>query len=494
MRLVAFPAAPLRRADGAFAGFLMPRVAQAEPIHELYAPGARKRAFPDADYRFLVRAALNAARATAAAHQAGCVIGDVNHSGFLIGQDALVSLIDADSFQFDDGATLHLCRVGVPEYLPPELQGASLASTPRSPDHDAFGLAVLLFQLLHLGRHPFAGVPRDGADVDVAAAIAAGDFAFHRAGRGRLAPPPGAPRLHEIPPVVAALFERAFDPACAGRRPAAQAWAAALAEMEAALVACPARPRHHHAAGAAGCPWCRLETGRRARIFPAPGEPGAAPKAPPRSALLARCEAVVLPDVFAYAPPPPLPSSAPPPPSRRQVWGERIEAGVFAVMMACGAALTWLAPQSFWMCLPVWWYGVGPVGDLLSPRRAARRALARLDRRLEIEIGLAQDRADLDRAWLLRADILTRLSRGGRASLSRAAQDLPKLEAMAAALREDAEARTAAVEALLARRVQLVAQATALGATPADPPSVPPRPIRTTTRERAARAEGLAAA
>jgi len=478
MRLVAFPQAALRREGGAFAGFAMPRVPDAEPIHELYAPGARKRAFPEADHRFLVRAALNAARAVAAAHRAGCVIGDVNHSGFLIGRDALVSLIDADSFQFRGGGALHLCRVGVPEYTPPELQGLSLGDRPRSADHDAFGLAVLLFQLLHLGRHPFAGVSRDGADIAVADAIAAGDFAYARGRRTRLKPPPGAPRLDETDPATAALFEAAFAPDAAGRRPSAEVWAGALAGHEAALVQCGANPRHHHAAPA--CPWCRLEKRGRTKLFPAPGEAGAAPKAPPKAELAARLAAIALPDSFAYAPPEPLPSSVPPPPTLRQVWAGRVEALAFAVMMGCGVALTWLAPQSFWMCLPVWWYGVGPVGDALSPRRAARRALAKVDRRLEIEIGLLQDRAGLDAAWLLRADIETRLKRGKRADLARAAQDLDRLEPMVAALAAQRTARAPEIEALLARRAQLAARVVDAAA----PPAVAPRGLRAGTRAR----------
>jgi DNA-binding helix-hairpin-helix protein with protein kinase domain len=494
MRLVSFPGAELRRHDGAFAGFLMPKVEDAEPIHELYAPGARKRVFPEADYRFLVRAALNAARAVAAAHRAGCVIGDVNHSGFLIGRDALVSLIDADSFQFHDGKTLHLCRVGVPEYTPPELQGRPLAGLERAADHDAFGLAVLLFQLLFLGRHPFAGVAREkDADIPVEDAIAAHDFAYDRRRRTRLKPPPSAPRLDEIHPESAALFERAFAPDAAGARPTAEDWAAALDRFEAALTQCTASPRHHHAAGGAGCPWCRLERKRKTKLFPAPGEPGAAPVVPETAQLAARLEAIALPEIFEYAPPPPHPGSEPPPTTARQALAGKAEALVFGTMMAFGVALVWVAPQSFWMCIPVWWYGLGPVGDALSPSRAARRALAKLDRRIEIEMGLHQDRADLDAAWLLRADIAGRLARGGRATLARAAEDLPRLEAMATALADARTQRNPAVEALLARRAQLVRQIEQAGETPAPPPGVAPRRLRPSTRERLARAKRIAA-
>ncbi|MGF1660352.1 MAG: hypothetical protein ACFCUS_13070 [Rubrimonas sp.] len=494
--LVAFPQAALRDAQGRFAGFLMPRIREAEPLHELYAPGARKRAFPDADYRFLVRAALNAARAVAAAHRAGCVIGDVNHSGFLIGQDALVSLIDADSFQFDDGATLHLCRVGVPDYTPPEMIGAPLAETPRTQDHDAFGLAVVLFQLLFLGRHPFAGVSR-GADLGVAEAIAQGAFAYARRGAGPLRPPPGALRLDEAGPILAGLFERAFGPGSAGRRPSATDWVGALAETEAALQPCPASPRHHFAPGVAACPLCRIERHSGAALFPAPGEAGALPPPIDVAEVLSRLRGVEIPEVFAYEPPEPLPSSAPKPLTLRQIWFNRIGLVGLAFMMVCAVGLVMVSPQSFLMAAPICIYGIGPVGDALAPRRAARRALAKLDRRLSDVLAMTQARVDLDAAWLLKADIaaraarlselrVTRMSPKQRVEAGRLLADLERLEAMARKIAEARAARHAEIDALLARRALLAGDMARFGDSPPDRPAPPPRRLRPATRARAA--------
>ena len=124
--LIAFPIAIARDRAGRFKGFVMNLVRDHQPLFELYAPGARKQNFPKADYRFLVRVAANTARAIAAVHEVGCVIGDINHSGILVSNAATAALIDADSFQVLDGSNRYLCRVGVPEYTPPELQNMSL--------------------------------------------------------------------------------------------------------------------------------------------------------------------------------------------------------------------------------------------------------------------------------------------------------------------------------------------------------------------------------
>lgn len=275
--LVAFPAAVAETADGRFLGFAMRRVAGCEPLFELYAPGPRKRSFPQADYRFLVRAAANIARAVARVHASGAVIGDINHSGILVGRRAIATLIDADSFQF--GA--HRCRVGTPEYTPPELQGTPLAGIVRTPAHDGFGLAVLLFQLLMMGRHPYVGRWRGADDMPVERAIAEHRFAYSGRANHGLAPPPAMGRLTDLPAEVAELFEEAFghDPR---RRPAPAAWIAALGRMEAALVRCAAVPRHWHSPASA-CPWCRIEAGTGVPLFPPADWGGDGSGGPPQS-------------------------------------------------------------------------------------------------------------------------------------------------------------------------------------------------------------------
>src|ERR1700743_3014503 len=64
-RLTAWPIELLSLPTGAPVGLLMPRVAGYRDIHQLYSPKSRRAAFPSADWRFLVRAAANVARAFA---------------------------------------------------------------------------------------------------------------------------------------------------------------------------------------------------------------------------------------------------------------------------------------------------------------------------------------------------------------------------------------------------------------------------------------------
>jgi DNA-binding helix-hairpin-helix protein with protein kinase domain len=155
---VAFPIDLLLDHHDEFIGFIMRRVSGHHAIHNLYSPTSRRMAFRNTNnFRFLLRTALNIARSLANVHHAGCVVGDINHSGILIAGDATATWIDSDSFQVRAGRWLFPCTVGTPEFTPPELQGKQLDRLTRTANHDAFGLAVIIFNLLFMGRHPFSG-------------------------------------------------------------------------------------------------------------------------------------------------------------------------------------------------------------------------------------------------------------------------------------------------------------------------------------------------
>lgn len=266
--LVAYPGEVATDASGKFLGFLMRLVSGYRPLHELYSPKSRQRHFPKADYRFVVRAALNVARAIGKVHQTGCVIGDLNHSGVLVSQDATVALIDADSFQFSLNGKTYPCLVGVEDFTPPELHGINLGTVTRTPHHDNFGLAVAIFHLLFMGRHPYAGVYK-GADLSMGESIAQNRFAFSvvRRSETQTTPPPGALPLDLFPAPVSSAFERAFG-LNASSRPSAAEWVDALTKLEGSLSRCGKVKSHYYPSNAKGCVWCSLAARSGFDMFP----------------------------------------------------------------------------------------------------------------------------------------------------------------------------------------------------------------------------------
>ena len=258
------------RPGGPVVGFVMPKIADAEPIHKVYGPTHRKETFPHADWRFLVRAAKNLAAAFYVIHQYGYVIGDVNEGNILVNERACVRLIDCDSFQVRSKEQTWCCEVGVAQFTPPEIQKSGNFRHERTANHDNFGLAVLIFQLLFLGRHPYAGVYSGKEDMPIEKAIAGFRFAYGRHAPAKaIAPPPNSVGLAIVPGELADLFERAFaerGTSPAGR-PSAGDWWDLLDPLENKLRRCSTDAVHHYYAGLSSCPWCRLEEASGVLLF-----------------------------------------------------------------------------------------------------------------------------------------------------------------------------------------------------------------------------------
>lgn len=275
---VAYPIDLLKSQSGEFLGFTMKKVAGFKSVHDLYGPASRKTEFPTADSKFLLRAATNLAGAVASIHANGCVIGDINHSGILVSSQALVTLIDSDSFQYRSSTATYRCLVGVAEYTPPELQSAQFDKIDRNPNHDNFGLAVLLFQLLFLGRHPFAGRYLGKGDMDIKTAIRDGRFAYsERRSETMMEPPPHVPALTDYGAEIGKSFEAAFLPTSRqlSFRPTAADWVTRLKAVETNLATCSVDRTHSYIRSLSGCPWCKLERAMGRSLFPAQYSPSA---------------------------------------------------------------------------------------------------------------------------------------------------------------------------------------------------------------------------
>jgi len=250
-------------------GYWMPFIRHTVPMLEVFNPRRRVEVLPQFDRRYLLRTARNLAAALSALHRSGYVAGDLNESNVLVTPTALVTLIDTDSFQVHEersGVTvIHPCPVGKPEYTPPELQRKDLAEVVRQPDHDAFGLAVLIFQLLMEGSHPFrAQWLAAGDPPPLEVRIANGAFPYVDAPAYPVLPPKNALGIETLHPWLVELFRRGFveghrDPRY---RPGPDLWVRALNEAERAQVLCSAG--HYYSSHLKTCPYCALAEKRTA--------------------------------------------------------------------------------------------------------------------------------------------------------------------------------------------------------------------------------------
>jgi DNA-binding helix-hairpin-helix protein with protein kinase domain/tetratricopeptide (TPR) repeat protein len=264
--LSAWPVDVLREAPGgSVAGFVMKRISQAEEVHALHSPKSRLQKFPEASWAFLIYVAANVARAVAAIHEHGLVIGDLNPKNILVTRKATVYLLDVDSFQVSaDGKTFR-CDGGFPEYTPPELQGVAFREVDRRQEHDCFGLAVVIFQLLFMGRHPFSGRFLGAGEMPLERAIRESRFAYGAdAVMGKMRQPPGTLALDAIPSTLVDLFRRAF---LTTDRPQPREWIEPLNALAKSLNKCVLHSGHYYYRELSDCPWCGIENHARVRLF-----------------------------------------------------------------------------------------------------------------------------------------------------------------------------------------------------------------------------------
>lgn len=180
------------------------------------------------EYAYRTKIGIRIAEAFRWLHAIHVRIGDVNPSNILVSDEGSVMLIDCDSFQIPGppGHQPYPCVVGSPEYTAPEIE--DFRRQFRSQDSDNFALAVLLYQLLGNGSHPYQGIDASAHDAvsNIRERIKGHRFA-HQPRDNRWRPTPGQLRSWRVmPEPVRKAFQQAFSPGASHiGRPTADAWA-----------------------------------------------------------------------------------------------------------------------------------------------------------------------------------------------------------------------------------------------------------------------------
>ena len=254
-------------------GFTMNKIKYCNTFHQLTDSIDRIEKFADNNFKYILYVAYNLACAVNALHQKGIIIGDINESNFLIGNrtvaqkegvfdfkdNGIVYAIDCDSFQIPQNKKYFMCTVAKPEFLPPELIGANLHKVIRTVNHDNFGLAVLIFELVMQGKHPYAS---KGASGDVKESISKGYFIFGNLVKLKGILPPTFSEIYSeiyysLNDEIRSLFELAFSPDSNVIRPDAETWINALKRQIDDLVQCSEDENHYYDKNGE-CIWCKI--------------------------------------------------------------------------------------------------------------------------------------------------------------------------------------------------------------------------------------------
>ncbi|MFC1430905.1 hypothetical protein ACEZDB_09565 [Streptacidiphilus sp. N1-3] len=255
---LAWPTAPARSPGGEFLGYAMHRFGEPEHVRlvGLFTRSQRLRLFPGrVDWRFLLGVSWNLAFMTARMHHEGLVVGDFSSNNVVVDGNGFVTFLDCDSIAFTDPGSGEYfpCLMQTADYCAPERQRGG----PATEASDDFALAVLIYQLLTVGNHPFGGVPHDSdSQSTVKDNIAASCSYVVRP--ERIIVPRGVIDPTVLPPDLLLLARTAFGPGVTdpAARPSAEAWLRALDAERSRVQVCHVRPHHSYGSHLSACPWC----------------------------------------------------------------------------------------------------------------------------------------------------------------------------------------------------------------------------------------------
>ncbi|MFT3806316.1 hypothetical protein [Arenimonas sp.] len=251
---IAWPEATLRDKQGKFLGFLMPAVdvrATSELECILQERQARSLNLPTG-LGAKITLAANLSAVIAELHAQRHYVVDLKPVNLrFYPQSLYMAMLDCDGFSIQGQGERFAAPQITPDYLAPEFQIKAL--TPAGEEQqDRFALAVVVFQLLNFGLHPYSGRPMsDALATDIPGRIRQRAYAYGL--RANAYQQPNLSSGHQAMPMdLRTLFDRAFAGADAGR-PAASEWRSLLTSYaqrtNQRLILCKRDAEHQHYAG-----------------------------------------------------------------------------------------------------------------------------------------------------------------------------------------------------------------------------------------------------
>ena len=164
---IAWPQMFVYDADKHVVGFVM-RAVSGTSVSSLQGAERIRRLFPGWDRKDLVLVARDFLDKMQLLASHGVLVNDFNPANFIVGKDHRVRLIDCDSYQIPsvNGGAPHVATSYFSSHVAPEmLRRPSLLKQPRGPEQARFGAAIIVYQLLMCGLHPYShkngGMPED---------------------------------------------------------------------------------------------------------------------------------------------------------------------------------------------------------------------------------------------------------------------------------------------------------------------------------------------
>jgi TonB family protein len=212
-------------------GFLMPLVDANESftLDYYYDPGLFKklRSQDESALSYKLEIAKNLSLLVADLHRQGHFIIDCKPQNIRVfRRNHVVTLIDCDGFSVNGKGNRFPAELLSTDYIAPEAQLQNSSPAELNEFQDRYALAVILFQLLNRGTHPFQGILSDNSisanTNDEKAALKLYPHGTHL--NPKIKPRPQSTH-HLWPAETRALFDQAFTSTFPSGRPSASVWA-----------------------------------------------------------------------------------------------------------------------------------------------------------------------------------------------------------------------------------------------------------------------------
>ena len=260
---IAWPQAILRDQHGGFLGFVMPSLdikATSELEYILQERQARAEGLPTG-LGIKITLAANLSAVIAELHRQHHYVVDMKPVNLRFYRRSLyMAMLDCDGFSIKGQDERFAAPQFTPEYLAPEFHVNGI-TVEGEEQQDRFALAVVIFQLLNFGIHPFTGRPNsEQVPTDIPGRIRTRNYAYGL--RSSSAISPSIISGHEtISKQLRYLFDRAFE-SPGNTRPSACEWASTLKlyaqKLSGSLLVCQKNKEHQFFSGYT-CAACNRE-------------------------------------------------------------------------------------------------------------------------------------------------------------------------------------------------------------------------------------------
>lgn len=157
MNFLAWPVMPVFNKNRQIIGFVMRKV-QGVSLRSLFGISNIQKNFPGWDKLKLIEIAIDFVQKIRLLQSYGVQVNDFNPDNFLVDRNGKVQFIDCDSFQITaPNKKIHITRTFYPSHCAPELLNhKAMLGYSRNEHHLEFGVAIIIFNILMCGLHPYS--------------------------------------------------------------------------------------------------------------------------------------------------------------------------------------------------------------------------------------------------------------------------------------------------------------------------------------------------